>query len=122
MRRIASFTVVCVLALACSACKSNNEGKIVGKWKTSAPHEGVPAGQVFFEFTADKLTMSVMGIQAMTATYKLSSGDYIILSDVKVHVPTNDKMERGGRIKEDIKGGNMTWVEKGSTIQLVRDK
>jgi len=118
-----SFAVIGILALACSACSSNNEGKIVGKWKNSAQHEGLPPGSVFFEFTADgKVIMTVLGMQALTAKYKLGTGDYLTLSDVNVQVPTADKSERGGRIKVTIKGDNLTWVEKGTTIQMVRDK
>ena len=123
LSRPLTFAFVGILALACSACGSNNEGKIVGKWKNSAAHEGVAPGSVVFEFTSDgKLTMSVLGLKALTADYKLSTGDFIILSNVNVLVPAGDKTERGGRMKVTIKGDNMTWVEKGTTIQLVRDK
>ena len=41
MRRSASFAIVCLFALACTSCSSNNTGKIVGKWKASSADLGV---------------------------------------------------------------------------------
>ena len=121
LRRTVAVLCVGVIILACPACKSNNEGKIVGKWKSTSPFEGAAAGSVFIEFTSGgMLTMSLQSTPILTARYKLSTGDFIVLSDVKLMVPTNDKTDRGGRIKVTIKGDAMTWVEKGSTLQLTR--
>lgn len=118
MRRTATFVIACVLALTCTACSSNNEGKIQGKWKSTGTVEGAPPGTVTAEFKTDgTFQMSALGMSVLTAKYKLGSGDYVNFSDVQ-----SNKPEKNARVKITIAGENMTWVEEKATYQFTRDK
>jgi outer membrane protein assembly factor BamE (lipoprotein component of BamABCDE complex) len=118
MRRSVSCAIVCFIALACSACSSNNEGKIQGKWKSTGTVEGAPPGTVTAEFKTDgTFVMAALGMPVLTANYKLGSGDYVNFSNVK-----SDKSEKNARVKITIAGDNMTWVEEKATYQFAKDK
>ena len=123
--------VVCGVVLLCGACKSNNEGKIVGKWKavssTDANNqtETLPPGtDLFFEFTQDGrfLAYAMQGgtrHDVGSAKYSLGSGDWLTLTDLN---PPQDGKTKS-REKVGITGDTMTIQgEKGKTMTFTRVK
>lgn len=105
--------------LTLTSCKSNNEGKIVGKWKSSSTIKELPAGIVFFEFKADNtFVMTALGQQIMTASYKLRFGDSVELNNVTPKTPEGYTKIR---VKVKIDGDNLVWTEEGGTYSFVRD-
>ncbi len=144
--------IVGSIALSCTACSSNNAGKIIGKWKIlSAP--GLDSNLVkqmesmkiytFIEFKADngliigaessdpKLQgeLAKSG-QAMTKSckYKLKGGDVVEFYDMP-----KDMQEKGGgglfggkdraRTRIKINGDDMTMIDDdGKNASLVRVK
>jgi hypothetical protein len=128
-------------ALFCTACGSNNQGKIVGKWKMlSMP--GMDAAQTkemdklnvyaFFEFkddgsmtvgaeSSDKDMQALLLKQGVAKTlsckYKLRSGDVVEFYDL----PKEMQEKNGGglfgsnkdraKTRVKISGDNMTWTD-----------
>jgi hypothetical protein len=136
-RRKVAFLVLSGLALAAAGCgKSNNEGKIVGKWKATAVPGMSPEEQkklndlppealsAVIEFTADgrmimSLNMLGQSQQLGTAKYTLGSGDWVNLTDLSP--PQNGKTQSRDRVV--ISGDTMTVdTEKGEKITLTRVK
>jgi len=141
--------VVGGIALICTACGSNNQGKIVGKWKiVSATGEG-DAGfkqwekakvALVFEFKEDNTaSMNIESTEekprggkqestpVFTFKYKLMNGDIVELYDL----PKEMQGKGGGglfgskekaREKIKISGDNMTIFEDKTTMNLVRMK
>lgn len=68
-----ALALVAALALLATGCKSNNEGKIVGKW--SAPNGAI------FEFTADGQFIATGG-QTIRGRYSLGAGDTVNLTNL----------------------------------------
>ena len=138
VQRKIALLVFASLALAVSGCGSNNAGKIVGKWKaTTIPgmsedqkaklkQLGPDAVSVIMEFTEDgRMTASArisMFGQTQTqevasAKYSLSSGDWVVFSDLK---PVVDGKSTS-RDKIVIQGDTMTIeTDKGEKITLNR--
>lgn len=125
--------VVGAVALLCSSCKSNNEGKIVGKWKATSlgAEAGIPPGadvSVIFEFTADKKFTITANVNAFgrseskvvaSGNYSLGSGDWVNLTDV--NPPLDGKTK--SREKITISGDSMTFEDdKGKKQTLTRVK
>ena len=120
MRRSASFAIVCLFALACTSCSSNNTGKIVGKWKASSADLGVPADvTVIYEFTADgRFTIGGPG-GSIGGKYSLGMGDNVSLSDINPPIDGKTK----SREKIVIAGDVMTLDGPGGKkISLSRVK
>jgi len=148
--RNAMLLIVGILTLSCSACKSNNEGKIVGKWLvTGATGESETGFKqmekeklgLFFEFKADgTITMTAESTDqtshgkqqqipyfTFTFKYKLKCGDSVEFYDL----PKDLQQKNGGgmfgsqdRGRERIKisGDNMTIFEDKVTLSLFRVK
>lgn len=115
-----TFVAVAVLAFTCSACKSNNEGKIVGKWASAEAVEGLPPGSVTLEFTQDgKFSMNGLGMTVLSGDYRLGSGDYLTISNI---TGPGAKDSKKGRIKVTITGDNLTWTEDKGAYRFNRDK
>jgi hypothetical protein len=141
--------VVGSIALFCTACGSNNTGKIVGKWKiVSATGEGDAGFKQFetlklalvFEFKEDGTAGvsiestdekpkggKIESTQFASFKYKLLSGDMVELYDLP-----KDLQQKGNgglfgnkdksREKIKISGDNMTFIEDKTTLNLVRMK
>jgi hypothetical protein len=129
---------VCGVAMLCTACGSNNKGKIVGKWKATAlPGMSAEdtekfkamgdAMSVVIEFTADgkmigTITMDMFGKknsqEIMSANYKLGTGDWVHFTNIKP--PPKDKKTES-KDKVVINGDTMTLeTEKGDKFTLTR--
>jgi hypothetical protein len=150
--RALGLIAVCGLALACTACSSNNTGKIEGKWKlVSAPSKDSKGKDEFdamnkmgvylyFEFKSDQslvigigaddpkmldLIKSTVPGQKVTwmAKYKLMSGDKVEVYDVKDEEFKKFMKGEKGRSDITIVGDDMTIKDPdGSTSKLVRMK
>jgi hypothetical protein len=79
---------LCLLVLA--GCQSNNKGKIVGKWETTAPIPGAelsPGAKLAMEFTSDnRITLDafIVGnapVSHTSATYRLGFGDTVYVDN-----------------------------------------
>jgi hypothetical protein len=109
--------VVCVLAISLASCSSKNKGKIEGKWKNTGGLEGAPAGMVMAEFRADgTFSMTALGMELLTAKYKLGMGDTVTFSDVQA----KGSGQKPGRAKISINGNSMTWTEEKSSYTFER--
>jgi hypothetical protein len=111
--------VVCVLAISLASCSSKNKGKIEGKWKNTGGLEGVPAGMVIAEFAADgTFKMTALGMELISAKYKLGMGDSVTFSDVQA----KGSGQKPGRAQIKIDGDNMTWKEDKASYTFTRLK
>lgn len=131
---------VCGLAMLCTACGSNNKGKIVGKWKaTSFPgmdetakanlkKMGDDAFSLVIEFKPDgkmvgTMTINMLGKsqteQVMSADYALGKGDWVNFTNM--NPPQEGKSQSKDKVV--IQGDTMTLeTEKGEKITLTRMK
>ena len=109
---------VCVLAISLASCSSKNKGKIEGKWKNTGGLEGAPPGLLMAEFTADgSFKMTALGMEVLTAKYKLGMGDSVSFSDLQ---SKGNNTPKPGRVKISIVGDKMTWTEEKSTLTFER--
>lgn len=118
--RSIAFVLAGLLLLACTACKSKNEGKIVGKWKATAADFGLPGNdEVFYEFTADgRFSISGIGGQ-ITGKYLLRSGNNVHMTGI--NPPIDGKTASDEKI--EINGDTMILDgEGGKKLKLTRVK
>jgi len=137
-----SLAVLAAAALFAAGCgKSNNEGKIVGKWRLGELPAGVPGAAemkqaeamgmyLYFDFRDDKTFEMGVGANnpgmeqllkaqgasvSMVGKYKLLSGD-----GVEFHDLPKEMQEKGGmfgrnkdraRTNVTINGDTMTWTD-----------
>ncbi len=98
-----ALSLLAVFAMFATGCKSNNEGKIVGKW---AGEGGIPV----FEFTADgKFTATALGATITSGKYSLGTSDTVNLSGL---TPPMDGKARS-RERITISGDKMTVAGNG---------
>lgn len=105
--RTPALALVAALALFATGCKSNNEGKIVGKWAGT--------NGVVFEFTADGQFL-VNGGQTARARYSLGTGDNVTLTNLSP--PTKEGATRS-RERISITGDTMTIASSRGEPPLV---
>lgn len=152
LTRPLAFLTACTLALLCTACGSNNKGKIEGKWKfVSLPSQDEKSKQdleqltqlgvyLYLDFKPDgMMTMALgadnpqvldrmkMGVPnqkiSWDARYKLLSGDKVELYDVKDEELR--KAFKGEKARSDfmIAGDDMTIKDPdGAIVKLTRLK
>jgi uncharacterized protein (TIGR03066 family) len=77
----------CLLLAQAGEPKSNNEGKIVGKWESTGGNTPLPPGfKMTLEFTKDgKMSMTIAAgtvNKTITGKYKLLEGDGVELTDL----------------------------------------
>lgn len=125
-RRVGFLAVLAVLA-GVTGCKSDNEGKIVGKWRVNEGMSGMkmpPPGAsvvLIYEFTADNrlevsATISMMGQQVekkvvTTARYKLGAGDTVNLTDISPPIEGKSSSREKVTIKDN---GNTMVISSGT--------
>ena len=98
--------------------KSNNEGKIVGKWQCTDAGGVVPPNvEMKVEFTAKgKFIMMLKAPnleQTITAEYELGKGDLVTFRNFSVPLPN---MEKTAKDDISIKGDEMTMKEPDGKI------
>jgi uncharacterized protein (TIGR03066 family) len=98
--------------------KSNNEGKIVGKWQCTDAGGIVPPGvDLKVEFTAKgKMIMTFkggVGEESISADYELGKGDRVTFTNFSRPLPGGQKQARD---EITIKGDEMTMKEPDGKI------
>jgi hypothetical protein len=147
-----AFVICASFVLFATGCKSNNEGKIVGKWKIlSAPGTEqmlklaqADGGYLYFEFKSDGTMLMGFGATDPKVQAKIEEDDekdslswkYKLLAGAGVEfydLPAELKEQGGGglfgrnedraRTKVKIDGDNMSMTDDdGSVCKLVRVK
>ncbi len=141
--RIPMLLLISATALTLSSCSSNNESKIVGKWKlveSSKPEEIKQMSDVgmylYFEFRADNTfdmgigsdKPGMLDLIKMTGKpvvypgkYKLGSGDTVNFSEFKGPDGKGFDGKDKARSNITIEGDNMTIKDAdGKTMKLVK--
>lgn len=132
--RPARWVALLLLAACLAGCKSENEGKIVGKWRVNSAVSDVkrpPLGttvHIDYEFTADNRVECVSTVTVggqterttiFTAKYKLGPGNSVNLMDIS---PPIDGMTSSTE-RINITGDHMSissGTKKGKPLMLNR--
>jgi hypothetical protein len=113
--RVITLLIVSVGFLAVAGCSSNNKGKIEGtKWTNEAgtiKGSNIPAGVIVLEFGKDGKLSFGGGLQVLTGTYSLKSGDTVTFHFDKEHNGRKDHDE-----KISISGDRLTLTDSDGTL------